>query len=694
MGLDLNYIPSTYFQEALLDKTTGEPLAAGVVTFYRDIARTELKPMYRISGTPPNYTYTALPNPLTLSSIGTIQDGSGNDVVPYFFPFDAEGNVDLYYYTVVNSGAVAQFTRSGQPNEGVTNGEEDQFINYIKNGQFIAHNSIAETPSREEGEITEDLTNVAQGNWYFNRSASSTADDFVFFNRFGSPTTNPPDSPRYEIQIENTSPDVGDAFKWFSVRFRNVNTFESDTQQYTFSFSGKSSTATPISTLVNKNFGTGGDADVEIPLQNINLTTDYKISNIPVIFGDNAGKTLGDADDDFVEVVIALPTSAVFDVTFTNFILTPGDVTLTGYPVTPESEVSANALAGTLPMPEYEGQFLYLPIVNGPNGLEYDDRDIGNVIYRPTNVFPGIGVLAANGQVLDVDEYDSSGIPHRRIFEKYVWDFSQNFTINGAGVTFVTAESFSGTQFDIIGNDPAVAYPVAFDGTTPTGFSFTPISGIPYRDRVTFLAATSITAGAFFQFFGTTASATSFVAWYSKDGVGTQPVVGGITKYAKVEITGSDSGTLVGQKTIQALNSMYVKLIDVRGYVPRFTDNGAGRDPDAGSRSATYTGSLVSGDNANTIQGDENKSHAHTAVTRIRADNNNGLSSPNLSRSPSPNNGRIWGHQSDTNGIWTDSANQSLLLNLRSWAAETTIDANGGSESRPINIALEGFIKI
>jgi microcystin-dependent protein len=51
---------------------------------------------------------------------------------------------------------------------------------------------------------------------------------------------------------------------------------------------------------------------------------------------------------------------------------------------------------------------------------------------------------------------------------------------------------------------------------------------------------------------------------------------------------------------------------DVRGRVARYTDDGAGVDPDASSRSAMFTGT-ASGDAPGSIQGDRNASHHHFA---------------------------------------------------------------------------------
>src|SRR3972149_10425988 len=105
MGLDLRYIPATYFQLNFIDKTTAMPLAGGKVYFWKDQARNVAKDIFQLSGSPPNYTYTALPNPCTLNANGTFQDNSGNDIVPYFFPLDVNGSTELYFIEVYSAGS-------------------------------------------------------------------------------------------------------------------------------------------------------------------------------------------------------------------------------------------------------------------------------------------------------------------------------------------------------------------------------------------------------------------------------------------------------------------------------------------------------------------------------------------------------------------------------------------------------------
>ena len=79
-------IAAPVLQDYLTDKD-GTPMAGGTITCYQDNSRTTLKNWYYQSGTPGNYTYIRLPNPLTLSAAGTICDINGVDTIPFFYPY-------------------------------------------------------------------------------------------------------------------------------------------------------------------------------------------------------------------------------------------------------------------------------------------------------------------------------------------------------------------------------------------------------------------------------------------------------------------------------------------------------------------------------------------------------------------------------------------------------------------------------
>jgi hypothetical protein len=122
----------------ILDKDTGAPLSGGLVYFEIDDQRGSPKFVYQITGTSPNYTFTQLPNPMTLSSIGTFVDSLDNPVIPYFYPYDANGDVELYYVRVTSSTGVPQFTREAVPyiSSNGSGSVTAAFENEISNPQF------------------------------------------------------------------------------------------------------------------------------------------------------------------------------------------------------------------------------------------------------------------------------------------------------------------------------------------------------------------------------------------------------------------------------------------------------------------------------------------------------------------------------------------------------------------------------
>ena len=138
MAIDSRYIPAFSIEEIMLNKDTGAPLSGGLVYFEQDNQRGVLKPVYQITGTSPNYQYVQLPNPMTLSSIGTFQDSLGNPIVPYFLPYDSSFNVEYYYVRVTSAEDVFQFDREAVPYVNVQNSSEVLSVisNEISNPQF------------------------------------------------------------------------------------------------------------------------------------------------------------------------------------------------------------------------------------------------------------------------------------------------------------------------------------------------------------------------------------------------------------------------------------------------------------------------------------------------------------------------------------------------------------------------------
>jgi hypothetical protein len=149
MSLNPLFFVSMDLEEYLVDNDSGAPLSNGYIQFWKDDDRTVPKSVYELTGAPPNYTYTALPNPVILSAVGTPVDNSGNSVSLYYFPYDADGNIELYFIQVYDSNGTLQFSRQAWPNitSSTNPAEADADIsNELSNPQFVEINFALSNP--------------------------------------------------------------------------------------------------------------------------------------------------------------------------------------------------------------------------------------------------------------------------------------------------------------------------------------------------------------------------------------------------------------------------------------------------------------------------------------------------------------------------------------------------------------------
>lgn len=158
-------------QEYFVNKDTGFPLAGGYVEFFSDPAFTVPKDVYQQSLVNNNYTYTNLGSVLVLSSVGTFQDNNGDDIIPFLYPYDANGDLELYFVRVWSGnpsvqGSVLQFTRQGwPPNLIQSTSPSDVFessLNLFTNPQFSIVNF-----NNTSGQTYYEITVAGAGNFEF-----------------------------------------------------------------------------------------------------------------------------------------------------------------------------------------------------------------------------------------------------------------------------------------------------------------------------------------------------------------------------------------------------------------------------------------------------------------------------------------------------------------------------------------------
>lgn len=482
MATNKSYVPLTPMWELFSDKTTTNLLKTGYALFYKDTQRNIAKPVYQITGSPPNYDFIEYGELITNGSTSSwrvpLNDQGAFDFILYGYPYDANGNEELYYVDFFNSNGTFQFSREGIPYiaSGGSSTTGNGLINYIPNGQFLIHNNLPKTEDYEAGEVRQAITDIAFGNWTFERDENSTSKDIITFERIGSYTQNPKGSPRNILRLKCEIAGSGATHKDFVVKFKDVNKFASDTDKYTFVFSGQSYTGSTLTVnlLIKKNFGTGGNDAVEIPITEFNLTNTFTNLLFSFSFGSNSGYTIGPNDDDYCAIILRLPLNVVSDSGITNVQLFPGEYSSLPSLVESTKQILYRSyFEDYVPDPDGLDKGLYLKITD--NGIVPDHSTVGQIYYSIKSS-PDSGEFICNGDYFPTDGYSDDGIPYARLQKRlYIEDTANNlsYPLFGNG-----KENFISQQFQedltkiIISNNHNGAVDPITDGSTPTGFTF------------------------------------------------------------------------------------------------------------------------------------------------------------------------------------------------------------------------------
>lgn len=334
-------------QDALVAKN-GSPLVDGVVTCYQDNSRTTLKNWYYQSGTPGNYTYITLPNPLTLSAAGTICDINGVDTIPFFYPYDENDDAvsQPYYITVVDQFGTLQFTRANFPFVRTSTTpvipQIETFNNLIINNGFwrnIQPNYINQTlvsvalntyavggvvnvvvaPSQHDGLTMPDIRFLKN-----NTSATDTV-TFTPFPASNSPVISlagtPYTTPEYYINHQCTSVGSGETQKCYqfpiALHLNNLANLPF-TVSIQAQWGGSGSQVIQLNLLQFTGTGTTSPAPIRIGGTSITLTTAWTNYNLIDVFPSIVGLPLGLGEDDAFYLQVQMPFNASCAINFTK----------------------------------------------------------------------------------------------------------------------------------------------------------------------------------------------------------------------------------------------------------------------------------------------------------------------------------------------------------------------------------------
>ena len=347
-------IAAPMLQDYLVDTSSGLPLSAGIVTCYQDNNRTTLKNWYYQTGIPGDYSYVQLPNPMTLSAVGTIVDVNGQDTIPFFYPYASDNiTIETYYITVDNANGQRMFSRQNfpfLPSASPTPPPPSNFENaqnYIVNNSFWRAIGVVGTGTNIG---TLNNTIVISGNTLnYTTIAPSQHDTFsmpdliyakstngatetVTFKKFTSTSALTNDVlPELYLNHNCTGAQAGETQKFYQYPI-SLHITQLQNQTFTVTIQAQAADTNPnnvINLYLFQYTGTGTTAPNPILLtpSGFTLTSNWKKYTVTYTFPSTTGLSLSAAGDDAFYLQIGMPLAETCNINFTlpSLYLTPLD---------------------------------------------------------------------------------------------------------------------------------------------------------------------------------------------------------------------------------------------------------------------------------------------------------------------------------------------------------------------------------
>lgn len=327
-------IAAPMLQDSLIDKD-GTPMAGGVITCYQDNSRTTLKNWYyqssNFADASGKYTFSPLPNPLTLSAAGTICDINGVDTIPFFYPYSEldQTKSQPYYITIVNHNQTNQITRPNFPYNPQENNpdQEGSVDNYIINNAFwrnvgtlnlttVAQTTVA--PSQHDGFRYPDIQFL---------KTVTTGQDTLTFTKFPLSNTQiltGDITPEYYINHTCANSPTGETQKCYqfpiSLHVNTLNGVQFTVTIQAQNVGGSGTGQNTISLFIFQDTGTGTTPPAPKLIGNTSITlnpawTKYEFTDT---FPTTAGLTLSPAADDALYLQVQMPLNAQCSINFTK----------------------------------------------------------------------------------------------------------------------------------------------------------------------------------------------------------------------------------------------------------------------------------------------------------------------------------------------------------------------------------------
>lgn len=320
-------VAAPVLQDLLVDKL-GVPLAGGIVTCYEDESRTFLKNWYYQVQSGGSYNYITLPNPLTLSAAGTIEDANGNDTIPFFYTVSEIDNAtrEVYYITVDNAQGQRQFTRENFPflppaevnpvNQVATNQNYVINNNFWRNLGSVTTSAMPATtypvmiaPSNHDGFSMPDI------NFYKNNNSGIDTITCTKFTQGPAVLTGDP-QPEFYINHMCTSMGSSETQKMYQFPIQlHILNLQSQLATFTIQAQGVSG-GNDLSIYLYQFTGTGSSPPMPRLLQTIQLNANWQKYIFNFSFDTASGLSLNGAPDDAWYIQIGMPLNQLCNINF------------------------------------------------------------------------------------------------------------------------------------------------------------------------------------------------------------------------------------------------------------------------------------------------------------------------------------------------------------------------------------------
>lgn len=325
-------IAAPMLQDSFVDKD-GSPMSAGIITCYRDNSRTTLKNWYyqssNFADANGNYTFSPLPNPLTLSAAGTICDVNGVDTIPFFYPYSEQNQTvaEPYYITIWNHDMTNQITRPNFPyNPGEVNPDAEGSVNnYVINNGFwrnigtVNLNTVTQLvvcPSQHDGFLYPDIQFIKN---------NTNGLDTLTFTKFGltsQPILQGDITPEFYINHTCSNAPTGETQKCYQFPISlHVNTLNS--VQYTVTIQAQnegsfSSGDNVINLFILQDTGSGTSSPAPFLIGSITVNSEWQKYDFSKVLPSTAGLILSSGGDDALYLQVQMPLNANCSINFTK----------------------------------------------------------------------------------------------------------------------------------------------------------------------------------------------------------------------------------------------------------------------------------------------------------------------------------------------------------------------------------------